>query len=86
MHVKSLMGLKFWRSWSVDKKKLKLQQVRVFFKNHAQLYPKPPRFLAIFAIRFLNNHAPKFKISLGTCVFKKSCSTSNFAGMGALFR
>ena len=26
-----------------------------------------------------------FKIKLGTCVFKKSCSTSNLAGVGALF-
>ena len=26
-----------------------------------------------------------FKITLGTCVFKKSCSTSNLAGVGALF-
>ena len=26
-----------------------------------------------------------FKITLGTCVFKKSCSTSNLAGVDALF-
>ena len=38
IRVKSLMGLKFWRSWGVDKKNSKLQQVRVFLKNHAQLH------------------------------------------------
>ena len=26
-----------------------------------------------------------FKITAGTCVFEKSCSTSNLAGVGALF-
>ena len=26
-----------------------------------------------------------FKITVGTCVFKKSCSTSNLAGVGAFF-
>ena len=33
----------------------------------------------------LGRWQPTFKITLGTCVFKKSCSTSSFAGMGALF-
>ena len=37
MHVKSLMGLKIWRSWGVDKPISNLQQVRVLLKNHAQL-------------------------------------------------
>ena len=38
MHVKSLMGLKFWRSWGVDKNISKSQQVGVFLKNHAKLH------------------------------------------------
>ena len=37
LHVKSLMGLKIWWSWRVDKAVLKSEQVRVFLKNHAQL-------------------------------------------------
>ena len=37
VHVKSLMGLKIWRSWGVDTPISNLQQVRVLLKNHAQL-------------------------------------------------
>ena len=36
IRVKSLMGLKFWRSWGVDKKISKLQQVRLLLKNHTK--------------------------------------------------
>ena len=38
MRIKSLMGLKFWWSWGVDKQNSKSQQVGVFLKNHAQLH------------------------------------------------
>ena len=41
VHVKSLMGLKIWPSWGIDKKKSNLQQVRVLLKNHAKLQKIP---------------------------------------------
>ena len=50
MRVKSLMGLKIWPSWGVDKKKSKSQQVHVFLKNHAQL--QNPHMTQLFFDKF----------------------------------
>ena len=81
------MGLKLSRSWGVDKKISKLQQVRVFLKNHPQLQKFTPRFYTDNTVRnqttsnmrILEVEHDFFKTHVPAVILKTFCQRPNFA-------
>ena len=91
LHVKSLMGLKIWWSWSVEKLISNLHQVRVFLENHAQKSHFVAAEIAVFSIKFawkwlqIESMGITEPAKANQVQHEKPCPTSQFAPENARF-